>query len=202
MGVDMSVVYNVCQSVSADAYSLIRDDVLFFSIAIAAIVGKMQESSKRSVLAAWVFYFIGTLMHELSHFVMSFLTYGKPFWFSVIPSSSIDKNGKKLITLGHVKSSNVKWWNVFFISLSPLLLLPFSYYVYENFFNYFDESLWSIILYVFLIVSLLSSSVPSDTDLKNVFNSNAPANLIIPVMLLVFYMSIVKENSNFFGGLF
>ncbi len=163
---DISILY---ESAETYLFNNFKEDVLFYSIALAAMIGKMKESSKKNLFSAWIMYFMGTLFHELSHFIVSFLTFGKPFWFSVIPSSSTDKKtGSKMITLGHVKSKNIKWWNVFFISMSPLLLLPLSFWVYNYFFNYFEESLWTVVLYIFSIVSLLFSSVPSGVDFKNV----------------------------------
>lgn len=170
------------------AYANFSNDVLFYSIALAAIIGKLKESSKSNVLSAWVMYFMGTLFHELAHFAVSLITYGKPFWFSVIPSSRYDKEtGRRTITLGCVKSANITWWNTFFVSMAPLLLLPLSYWVYNNFFTYIQGGLWSSVLYIFIIVSLLFSAIPSAVDFKNVFNSNAPANLFFPIVFVVAY---------------
>ncbi|MDD3834738.1 MAG: hypothetical protein PHS42_04610 [Sulfurimonas sp.] len=177
------------------------NDVLFYSIALAAIMGKLKESSKSNVLSAWVMYFMGTLFHELAHFTVSLITYGKPFWFSVIPSTGIDKaTGRKIITLGHVKSANIRWWNTFFVSMAPLLLLPLSYWVYNNFFTYIEVGLWSSVFYIFTIVSLLFSAIPSSVDFENVFNSNAPTNLFFPIVIGMLYF-IFWDNLPT-GGLF
>ena len=182
---------------------MMREDLLFYSIAIAAAVGKIKESAKSSFLSAWVIYFMGTFFHELAHLVVSFLTLGKPTWFSVIPSSKTNKEtGEKMITLGYVESSNAKWWNVFFISMAPLLLLPLSFFVYDNFFEYFELSFWTVILYVFSIVSLLFSAVPSGVDFKNVFNANTPINLLVPIIFFALYILFNHYYTIDFGGLF
>jgi hypothetical protein len=197
---DFSLAY---ESLETYLFNSFREDVLFYSIALAALIGKMKESSKNNLFTAWIMYFMGTLFHELSHFVVSFLTFGKPFWFSVIPSTKIDKTtGAKTTTLGYVKSGNIRWWNVFFVSMSPLLLLPFSFWVYNYFFNYFEESLWTVVLYIFSIVSLLFSSVPSGVDFKNVFNANAPINLLVPIIFFALYILFNQYYIIDFGGLF
>jgi hypothetical protein len=180
-----------------------QESILFYSIALAAIIGKLKESSKRNYFSAWSMYLMGTLFHELSHFILSLVTYGKPFWFSIIPSSGFDKGtGERTITLGHIKSKNVQWWNVFFISMSPLLLMPLSFWVYENFFNYFEVGLWSLFLYIFTIVSLLFSSIPSDVDFKNVFNKHTPINLLIPSLFFAIWFFIEEKYILEIGGLF
>ncbi len=174
---------DILTSAQSGVYDFVSNNILFFAIAIAAITGKIKESSKQNRFTVWVIYFMGTFFHELAHFLVSLVTFGKPYWFSVIPHSEINKeSGEKMITLGHVKSSNVRWWNVFFISMAPFLLLPLSYYVYLHFFDYIEMNLWTLILYVFTIVSLLFSSIPSGVDFKNVFNRDLPANIIIPVI--------------------
>lgn len=173
----------------------IYNNILYFAIAMAAIIGKIKESSKSNVFAAWIVYFAGTLFHELTHLIVSFFTLGKPVWFSVFPSTSQDSvTGKKSIILGYVKSSNMRWWNVFFISMAPLLLLPLSYIVYEKFFDYIDLNILTLVLYVYLIVSLLFSSIPSGIDFSNVFNRDVPVNLLLPILVVVLIYFTSKYN--------
>ncbi len=168
--------------------SLVKDNILYISILFAAIIGKIKESSKSSLLTAWITYLMGTFFHELSHFIVSLVTLGKPVSFNVFPSKSVSPDGKIGYTLGSVSSKNMKWYNTFFISMAPLLLLPMSYYIYDNFFYYFDVSILTIFLYNFSIVSLLFSSIPSGVDFKNVLNVNLLFNLIIPISLVVIYV--------------
>lgn len=196
-------VTNILASAQSNLYDFVSNNILFFAIVIAAITGKIKESSKQNRLTVWVVYFMGTFFHELAHFLVSLVTFGKPYWFSVIPHSEINKESdEKMITLGHVKSSNVRWWNVFFISMAPFLLLPLSYYVYLYFFDYVEMNLWTLILYVFTIVSLLFSSIPSGADFKNVFNRDLPANIIAPVIFGAAFYLYHTELSARQGGLF
>ena len=126
------------------------------------------------------------LFHELTHLIASFLTNGKPRWFSIFPSKNIDeKSGNITYTLGYVTSKNIRWYNVFIISMAPLLLLPLSFYVYENFFLYMDENLYSYIAYIFIIISLLFSSVPSSIDFSHMFKSKTILLNLLPAIILV-----------------
>jgi hypothetical protein len=152
-------------------FILIENNLLYFTIIFAAIIGKIKESSKQNILSVWLIYLIGTFAHELMHLVVSIITFGKPTWFSILPSKTINNNGQVLgYTLGYVKSKNIRWYNVALISLAPLLLIPLSYLIYTDFFNYIDRNLYSYILYIFIIISLLFSSIPSSVDFRNIFN--------------------------------
>lgn len=191
------------ESTQFEVYDFVNNNMLFFAIVIASIIGKIKESSKQNQFTVWIVYLMGTFFHELAHFIVSFITFGKPYWFSIVPHSKIDKEtGTKMITLGHVKSSNIRWWNVFFISMAPLLLLPLSYFVYLHFFDYIKMNLWTLILYIFTIVSLLFSSVPSGIDFRNVFNRGLLVNFITPVIVgIALYLYHIKLSA-YQGGLF
>lgn len=150
----------------------IEEDLLYYSIAIAAIFGKIKEGSKRNILSVWIMYFIGTFFHELMHLVVSFITNGKPKWFSILPTSNFNENGKlESYTLGYVRSENIRWYNTFYISMAPLLLIYLSFYIHQNFFNYFEVTIYSYLSYIFLIISLLFSSIPSGADFRILFSS-------------------------------
>ena len=141
------------------------------------------------------------------HLLASIITLGKPSWFSILPSKNKDINGNTIgYTLGYVKSNNVNWYNVFIISMAPLLLMPLSFYVYENFFNYVDQNLYTYIAYIFLIISLLFSSIPSSIDFSNVFISKTVVLNVTPaiaIMYFIYYIDTYKyiqSSLNFIIG--
>ena len=70
-------------------FNLIQDDLLFFTIILSAIIGKLKESSKNNIFTVWIMYLIGTFFHELAHLILTILTFGKPSWFSIFPSISM-----------------------------------------------------------------------------------------------------------------
>ena len=172
-------------------FILIENNLLYFTIIFAAIIGKIKESSKQNILSVWLIYLIGTFAHELMHLVVSIITFGKPTWFSILPSKTINNNGQVLgYTLGYVKSKNIRWYNVALISLAPLLLIPLSYLIYTDFFNYIDRNLYSYILYIFIIISLLFSSIPSSVDFRNIFNGFTTILNFVPLSIVCILLYI------------
>lgn len=167
-------------------FNLIQNDLLYFTIILSAIIGKLKESSKNNIFTAWIMYLVGTLFHELAHFILSILTFGSPTWFSIFPSKQKNENGQTVgYMLGYIESQNIRWYNVFFIAMAPLLLMPLSYWVYIHFFEYFDKNIFTMISYIFIIVSLMFSSIPSGVDFKLVFNKNIIQNLLVPIIILM-----------------
>jgi len=175
-------------------YTSSEENMLYIAIVFSAFIGKIKEQSKQNLFFAWVSYFVGTVFHELAHLIVSILTNGKPTWISVFPSKRIE-NGKIYYTLGYINSSNITRYNVFFISMAPLMLLPFSYYVYTDFFIYFEKTLTNFFIYLFLIISLVFSSIPSNVDFKAVFSKGIFA-FVFPIVLftLSFYIYIRYEK--------
>ena len=163
-----------------------QSNLPYFAILLSILFVKFQEYSKRNIFTTWIVFLIGTIFHELAHFFVSLITFGKPTWFSILPSKSVDAAGNIGYTLGYVKSENVRWFNVFFISMAPLLLLPLSFFVYQYFFTYFQPNLPNFILYIFLLVSLIVSSIPSKIDFLRVIQIKFPLNLILPILIAIF----------------
>lgn len=183
--VELNNVINI-SDIDSYLFSIIDNNLLYFTIIIVAIIVKIKENSKRNMFSAWLSSLIGTIAHEMMHFIAALLTNGKPTKFSIFPSKQINKDtGRITYTLGYVYSKNFRWYNVFIISMAPLLLLPLSFYVYENFFIYFERNLYTYIIYIFTIISLLFSSIPSGKDFSNVFKSKIVFLNLIPFLLIV-----------------
>lgn len=168
----------------------IEENLPYYTVLYAAFIGMIKEQSKTNIFFAWSVKFIGTFFHEMAHFIASLVFLGKPVGFSIFPSSSIE-NGKKYYTLGYVTSKNIRWWNVFFISMAPLMLLPLSFWVYGHFFEYFERSLFSYLLYIYVVVSLVFSSMPSSVDFGNLLNGKIILNLY-PIYFFVGYTLIIN----------
>ena len=103
----------------------------------------------------------GTICHELSHFLVGHLLHGQPRGFSVW---SRRVAGGYL--LGSVSIGNPRWYNVFFIGLAPLLLLPLAFVGlrwrldHHPVFNAWEAGA------VFLLANLVYASIPSWQDLR------------------------------------
>jgi hypothetical protein len=65
-----------------------------------------------------VFYFAGTICHELAHYFAGLLTMAKPCSFTVIPRRA---GGEW--TLGYVEFKNLRWYNAAPTALAPFLIL-------------------------------------------------------------------------------
>jgi len=190
-------------------FFFIKEHQLYFFIVLAAIIGKIKESSKQNTFSVWVTYFFGTLFHELSHYIAALLTNGKPKMASLFPRKITDGEGNYRYILGYVSIANSKWYNVFFISMSPFLLLILSFYVYLYYFTYIEESLLSYLGYIFIIISLVFSSLPSKEDFSVLFSSTKSVkvnkygemkkrttfsilNFAIPIILIALYFLYIK----------
>jgi len=62
---------------------------------------------------------VGTLLHELTHWLLASLTFGRPSRFSLWPQRLPDGS----LLLGRVELGRVRWWNGALIAFAPLLLL-------------------------------------------------------------------------------
>lgn len=140
-----------------------------------------MADSKKSIFRMWIIYLFGTFFHELAHFSVGLMTFAFPYKISIIPIQSEDKQG---YLMGHVKFINLKYYNVFVVSLAPLILIPISYFIYGNFFTYFSDTIINFFIYIYIIVSLLFSSIPSNIDFKNIVKGNIVANVLFGIITL------------------
>ncbi len=107
----------------------------------------------------------GTFMHELMHLIASFLTFGKPKSFSIIP-----KKTNTGVTLGSVSSANITWYNAIIISLAPLLLYFIAYYIMKELPSNLNPLYYYAIIY--FVANLLFAGTPSPTDWKLAFKKS------------------------------
>lgn len=182
-------------SIEDSVSSFVVENVLFISIAFASFIGKLKESSKRNIFSAWFFYLFGTFFHEMAHLVVSLISFGKPTKISLLPSKIEREDGKTSYVLGYIESSNMTWYNTFLISMAPFSLFYIAFFVYKNFFLYFDMGFLSVLSYVFIIVSLIFSAIPSTKDFSNIFKSGFLGNLVVPIAITVgflFYYGLIS----------
>lgn len=164
---------------------------MFAAILTAAIIGRVMQDAKSSIYKMWVVFIVGTFFHELAHFTVGLLIMAMPYKFSILPQRA-DVNGVAY-TMGHVKFLNLNWFNVFWTSMAPLLLLPLSFYVYKYFFVFFDYTLLNFFIWIYLIVSLVFSSIPSSVDFRNVFSGNIVSNLFGGLIIfgVIYYLNSI-----------
>ena len=130
----------------------------------------------------------GTFMHELMHLLASFVTFGKPTSFSIIPKKH---NGG--ITLGSVSSANVKWYNAIIISLAPLALYFIAYYLMKILPSIGNEVYYYATLY--FIANLLFAGTPSPTDWRLAFKKSWFLIVVIILGVVEYKFKIVGLES-------
>ncbi len=130
----------------------------------------------------------GTFMHELMHLLASFITFGKPTKFSIIPKKY---NGG--ITLGSVSSSNVTWYNAIIISLAPFALYYIAYYLMKILPSINNEVYYYATLY--FIANLIFAGTPSPTDWKLAFKKSWFLLLVIILGVVEYKFKVVGLES-------
>jgi hypothetical protein len=150
-------------------FSLMNNN-LYILIFVIVMIERIRVKAFRNLYTAWLFYFIGNFLHELSHFLVSLLLNGKPKTFSIKP----EKEGN-YYKFGSVYSVNLRWYNKFFISLAPLLLLVILYFVDKYFYLYLEDNFYNQLFYIFVVVVLIDNSIPSITDFNIAFDGHSYA---------------------------
>ncbi len=121
----------------------------------------------------------GTVLHELLHWIVAFLTHGRPKKVSVWPRRS--QNGHW--TLGTVVIANLTWYNGILISLAPILgiglVLLLTPSAHQWHFSQRDLYQWAISAPVWVMCW------PSQGDWGLAFKSSKGIFLLIALALLV-----------------
>ncbi|TCV88979.1 hypothetical protein [Sulfurirhabdus autotrophica] len=129
----------------------------------------------------------GTIAHELSHFLLGALTFGRPRNFSIIPK----RQGEGYV-LGSVSLANVRWYNGLFIGFAPLLLLPaaillIKWRVASHPVVYFAHEL----LWVYCAANLIHGCIPSTQDIRIAAVS---VWWVLPVMAVAGYFYLIQSG--------
>jgi len=128
----------------------------------------------------WIYYilvFPTTFLHELSHFLIAFITGGKPFLPSLIP-----KRRRGAVIMGEVKFYATPL-SAFPSALAPLLLIPLAFY--------FLSSSIPFPLKETLSYYALRGSLPSLQDIKVAFSH--PFGALLWILLLFFSAGFLYE---------
>lgn len=118
----------------------------------------------RARRAFWLFSVLvlpGTFAHEGSHFLLGLVLGGQPASVTLIPH----REGQGWV-LGSVTFQNLRWYNVFFIGLAPLLLLPAAYRLALWRLEAGPVLGWREALALYGIANLIYACVPSWHDLR------------------------------------
>lgn len=183
------------EGVGVDYYVILEEiknflysNSIFVAVIFSALIGKMMENAKSGIFKTWIVFFVGTLFHELAHLIVSLVSFGFPYKVSIFPK----KSGNSYM-LGSVTSWNVRWYNQFLIGMAPLLLLPLAYFIFLNFFDFYEKSVLNFFIWIYLIVALVFSSIPSSVDFRVAFSGNYIAAIFMAIVggIFIFYLNYI-----------
>jgi hypothetical protein len=148
--------------------NLFYKNKIFGFLLTTILIMKCKQLSLKNIYMASLVYIIGTFLHELTHFLFSWIfTLKKPSDLSIWP---IKENGYFIFGSVKTKKEYLNSFNAFPIAFAPLCLFFMSLFVFDNFFifytSFFEINSFSIILYLFLVTTLLVNSIPSRADIQ------------------------------------
>lgn len=165
--------------------------LLFILTLTLIIIHLFTNILKKNVFIQIVFNLPGTFFHEMAHFFVGILLFGKPVNFSLIP-----KIENKNISLGSVSFINLNFFNTLPIALAPYLLLFLSVILFISFSNMLIVNTninYFVFLYSFIIYSTLISSFPSSQDWKVAFSNKIGLIFYLVLFyLIIFNFDIIK----------
>jgi len=141
----------------------------------------------RQFKSNFILYSLGTLpatfFHELTHFIVSLFTNGRPISFTILPKR-IENDRGTFYELGSVGSANIRWYNSMFIGLSPFLLWVGAYLLYISIEG---ETLSTInIIKIVTIAMFIEGGLPSIPDFKIAFSKSYVFFIILGSTILLY----------------
>lgn len=133
-------------------------------LAFVALVLALIRFARRRVLLYALLAWPGTVLHELSHWLVALVLGGQPASLSVVPVRS--ERGWRL---GAVGIRRVRAWNALPIGCAPLLLAPLAAFAFVHALR-IDASHWAHWALLYVATSAAVSCLPSLADWKLVWS--------------------------------
>ncbi|MEC8203969.1 MAG: hypothetical protein VX075_10825 [Pseudomonadota bacterium] len=121
---------------------------------------------------------IGTIFHELIHYIFGLILSARPTSFSLLPKAT--ESG---YVLGSVSFAGLRGWQAPPVALAPLVLLPVAYLIEQYFFSYVPFNLATYFAYVFTLVVTIENALPSIADIK--VATSSPLSLFLWMMAII-----------------
>ncbi|TXI03114.1 MAG: hypothetical protein E6Q76_14300 [Rhizobium sp.] len=135
--------------------------ILVFAVALMA--------TRRAPLLYWATNLPGIAAHEVCHWLVALVLFGRPTGVSLLP-----RKMREGWTLGTVTVRAPRWWNMAPISLAPLALLPISGEAYQLLSSGTALISWPHIGGLYLAATLAVSSLPSSADWRHALSNPLP----------------------------
>lgn len=158
----------------------------FFLMTAVIVLSCFRHRTYRNIYLAALINMPGTILHEMSHFIVGLLLGAQPTRFNLFPK----KNGDAYV-MGSVSFRNIRFYNAFPAAMAPLLLLALAYAVNLYFMHLPSVNLWQYLLFILLETIIIENSVPSPTDFRVAFSSLLGVVLYGAFLLLL--LSVVVE---------
>lgn len=144
--------------------------------------------------------FIGTLFHELSHFIMALIFFRIPSSISLIPKENGNINIYGSVS---IKIEKLNVINKFPISIAPLFIFPtmiFNDYFYKLYFDFMGKNIYSKFFLLYVIIVLSINAIPSKIDIKNAIGPSLI--LWAGVIYVYFFVFDLSINLSFLYEIF
>lgn len=153
---------------------------IVLSIFLAAVYGRIGRTAPFWQILCRL---PGTALHESAHYLVAFMTGGGPAGFTIIPRRS---GGGENWVLGSVTLRRPSAFSCLPTGLAPLLLLPFAWVAYRNWFLWFPRDPAHTLFLYAAICLCCCSSVPSAQDMRVALSSLAGVALYGAVAAALF----------------
>ncbi|MBU2784592.1 hypothetical protein HAP93_02230 [Acidithiobacillus ferriphilus] len=160
------------------------DPVLYVTAALTLLLVALLRLFRGHVALFWLAALPGVILHELTHWMVAFVTLGRPGFIQLWPK----KTGGGY-SLGRVPIHNPTWYNAALIGFSPLLLIPLAYLVIRygtpasvNLWN-----AWRIPVAALFAAECLLECVPSAMDMRIAARQLIPALVVLGLIAAVMF---------------
>jgi hypothetical protein len=151
---------------------------------IAILIARIKIYYMKNIYIIAIINSIGTIFHELIHYIFGLILGARPTRFSLLPKAT--ESG---YVLGSVSFAGLRGWQAPPVALAPLVLLPVAYLIEQYFFSYVPFNLATYFAYVFTLVVTIENALPSIADIKVATSS--------PLSLFLWMMAIIGTGAAF-----
>lgn len=153
----------------------------FYLILLVIVLMHLKHYTYRSMFWAALINIPGTILHELTHFLVGLMLYARPCNFKILPQRTIEG-----YVMGSVGFRNVTFYNAVPAALAPLLLLPIGFYINRYLLPEMTPTLINCILYILVQTVIIENAMPSKADFKvaGMYKSGIVFYSIIGIALL------------------
>jgi len=162
-----SLLYNIQELINDPIFLENLFNNRFMLIFLVIFLMHMKYASYKNIYIASIINIPGTVLHEMSHYLIGSILNAQPTSFSVFPKK--DEYGNYV--MGSVGFRNITFYNALPSAMAPLCLLPIGFWINRYLLPNLVPSLGNYLLYIFLQTVIIENSLPSKQDFKVAFIS-------------------------------